>query len=179
MASAQAKSVASPGTAPATIREFAITRTFDAPRPTVFRAWTEADRLARWFGPPGASIVSCSLDLRPGGAFHYGLRMPDGRTLWARWTFREVVAPERLVFTFSFSDESGGLARNPFAPVWPREVLSTLTLAEHDGRTTLTMRAVPLDATPDERQAYLAGHESMRKGWAGTLDKLDEFLAQS
>jgi uncharacterized protein YndB with AHSA1/START domain len=159
-------------------REFVVTREFDAPRDLVFRAWTEAERLGRWWGPKGFTMLACTLDLRPGGVFHYGMRSPDGRAMWGKWVFREVAEPERLVFIASFSDEAGGTTRNPFAAEWPLEVLSTLTFAEQGGKTTLTMRAAPLNATEAERKAFEAGHESMRKGWAGTLDQLAEHLAK-
>jgi uncharacterized protein YndB with AHSA1/START domain len=158
---------------------FLLTRVFEAPRALVFRAWTEADRLARWFGPRGFTLFSSTLDLRPGGAFHYGMRSPDGQAMWGKWVFREVAAPERLVFVFSFSDEQGGVTRHPFAPDWPREVLSTVTFAECYGQTMLTMRAAPINATGAERKAFEAGHDSMRQGWTGTLDQLAGYLAQA
>jgi uncharacterized protein YndB with AHSA1/START domain len=159
--------------------EFVLTRVFDAPRDLVFRAWTEPERLKQWWGPKGFTMLSCRLDLRPGGVFHYGMRSPDGRAMWGKWVFREVVAPERLVFVVSFADEEGNPVRHPFAPDWPLEVLSTLTFAEHEGKTTLTLRGVPLAATEAERKAFEAGHEPMRKGWAGTLDQLAEHLARA
>jgi uncharacterized protein YndB with AHSA1/START domain len=158
---------------------FVIARTFDAPRDLVFRAWTEADRLAQWFGPGGFTMLSSTLDLRPGGAYHYGLRSPDGKVMWGRWVFRDVVPPERLAFVFSFSDESGGVTRHPFAPDWPAEVLSTVSFAEHHGKTTLTMHAVPLNATAAELQAFTAGQGSMQQGWSGTLDALAAYLAHA
>jgi uncharacterized protein YndB with AHSA1/START domain len=160
-------------------REFVVTRVFDASRALVFRAWTEPDRLARWFGPKGFTMLDCKLDLRPGGGVHYGMRSPDGHAMWGRWVFREVVASERLVFAASFSDEAGGVTRHPFAPDWPLEVLSTLTFAEHEGKTTLTMRGVPLNASASERKVFESGHESMQKGWTGTLDQLAGYLAQA
>jgi uncharacterized protein YndB with AHSA1/START domain len=159
--------------------EFAITGVLDAPRELVFQAWTKPDRLASWWGPKGFTMLSCTLDLRPGGVFHYRMRSPDGRDMWGKWVFREVVAPERLVFVVAFSDERGGVSRHPLAPDWPPEVLSTLTLTEHEGRTTLNMRGVPFNATESERKAFEAGHESMRKGWTGTLDQLATYLAQA
>lgn len=158
--------------------EFVLTRTFDAPRDLVFRAWTEPDRLARWFGPVGFTTLASRVDVRPGGIYHYVMRSPDGESMWGRWVFREVVPPERLAFVASFSDEAGGVTRHPFAPDWPLEVLSTLTFAEHDGRTTLTMRAVPIGATEPERRAFEAGYGSMQKGWAGTLDQLADHLGR-
>src|SRR5262249_7142388 len=116
-------------------RPFILTRVLDAPRELVFKAWTEAERLAHWWGPKGFAVRVCRLDLRPGGVFLYSMRSPDGRDMWGKWVFREIVPPERLVFVVSFSDEEGGVTRHPFAPDWPLEVLSTLTLTEQDGRT--------------------------------------------
>ena len=160
-------------------REFLVIRTFGAPRSLVFKAWTEPDHLARWFGPKGFTMLSGTLDLRPGGVYHYSMRSPDGQVMWGKWAFREVVEPERLAFILSFSDEAGGVTRHPLAPDWPREVLSTVTFTEHGGRTTLAMRGMPINATGSERKAFEAGRESMRKGWTGTLDQLDEFLSKA
>jgi uncharacterized protein YndB with AHSA1/START domain len=160
-------------------KAFVITRTFDAPRDLVFRAWTESDRLAHWFGPKGFTMLSSTLDLRPGGVYHYGMRSPDGAVMWGRWVFREVVPPERLTFAFFFSDEAGGVTRHPFAPEWPAEVLSTVSFTEHDGKTTLTMHGVPVNATAAEQHAFTAGHDSMQQGWTGTLDALATYLAHA
>jgi len=157
-------------------REFVVTRVLDAPRELVFKAWTERERLMRWWGPKGAVIQIRDLDLRPGGAFHYGMRAPDGHDMWGKWVFREISAPERLVFIASFTDEAGNPIRNPFALDWPLEVLSTLTFAEQEGRTTLTMHGVPLNATEQERNAFEGGHASLRQGWTGTLDQLADYL---
>jgi len=159
--------------------EFVVTRVFDAPRELVFKAWTERERLARWWGPKGAAIQIRDLDLRPGGTFHYGMRAPDGHDIWGKWVFREIRAPERLVFIASFTDEKGNPIRNPFAPDWPLEVLSTLTFTEQEGRTTLTMHGAPLNASERERTAFEGGYASMRQGWTGTLDQLTDYLASA
>src|SRR5262245_13604342 len=132
-------------------REFVVSRVFDAPRGLVFKAWTEEERLAQWWGPKGFTMCSCKLDLRPGGVFHYGMRAPNGAEMWGKWVFREVLAPERLVFVSSFSDQEGNTVRAPFSSDWPLGVLSTVTFIEHQGKTTITMRAVSLDATETER----------------------------
>jgi uncharacterized protein YndB with AHSA1/START domain len=157
--------------------EFVISRTFDAPRELVFKAWTEAERLAKWWGPKGFVLTACALDLRPGGAFHYGMRAPNGGEMWGKWVFREVTPPERLVFVSSFSDAAGGTTRAPFPGEFPVEVLSTVTFTESDGKTTLTLRGVPLNATAAERAFFAGMHDSMRGGWGGTLDQLAAFLA--
>ena len=62
---------------------------------------------------------SATLDLRPGGRFHYGMRSPDGKDMWARFVYREIAAPERIVFVHSFSDEEGNLTRASFSATWP------------------------------------------------------------
>ena len=98
---------------------FSISRTFDAPRDLMWRAWTEPDRMAQWFGPKGVKVVHSENDLRPGGVYHYAMRNPDGQDMWGKWVYREVLAPQRLIFVSSFSDPNGGLTRHPMAPDWP------------------------------------------------------------
>jgi len=158
---------------------FVVTRDFDAPREKVWKAWTEPDRLRAWWGPKGFEMVSLKLDLRPGGSFHYAMRSPDGHEMWGKFVYREVDAPERIVLVNSFSDENGSLTRHPMSPTWPLEVLSTLTLDEHDGRTTLRMQGHPINATEEEKTTFVAGFDSMRQGFAGTFDQLDVYLARA
>ncbi|MBI2756896.1 MAG: SRPBCC domain-containing protein, partial [Chloroflexi bacterium] len=74
-------------------REISITRTFEAPRELVFRAWTEPERLMRWWGPKVFTTPYCTVDLRPGGVWHYCFRSPDGQDSWGRAVYREVVRP--------------------------------------------------------------------------------------
>jgi uncharacterized protein YndB with AHSA1/START domain len=165
--------------AASTQSELVVTRVFDAPRDLVFKAWTESERLERWWGPKGFALRVSTFDLRPGGVFHYRLSSPAGRVMWGRFVYREIVAPERLVFVVSFTDEAGNIARHPLSPNWPLEVLTTVTFAEHEGGTALTMRSVPINATESERKTFEDGHESVRRGTAGTLDQLDEYLKQA
>jgi uncharacterized protein YndB with AHSA1/START domain len=157
---------------------FVISRVFHAPCHTVFKAWTDPEQLGRWFGPPGFKVLARTVDVRAGGVYHYAMQTPDGRTVWGHWTFREVAAPARIVFIATFSDEAGGLTRNPWTPDWPAHVLTTVTFTEHDGRTTLTLHATPIEATPEERATFRAGHAPMHMGWTGTLDQLADLLAK-
>lgn len=158
--------------------DFVISRTFDAPRDLVWKVHTEAEHLKHWWGPKGFKCTVRKLDLRPGGTFLYHLQAADGSDMWGKFVFREVVPQERLVFIVSFSDEQGGVTRHPMAPVWPLETLSTLTFAEQNGKTTLTVRWAPHTATEAEREAFAEGHGSMTQGWTGTLDQLTDYLAQ-
>ena len=68
---------------------FVIERTFNAPRPLVWQAWTERDRLAQWFGPKGISVTSATLDFRPGGTYLYCMRTPDGHDMWGKFVYRQ------------------------------------------------------------------------------------------
>jgi uncharacterized protein YndB with AHSA1/START domain len=166
-------------TKPSDEHVFTITRTFDAPREVVWKAWTEVERLKHWWGPKGFKTTSAKLDLRAGGIFHYGMRSPDGQVVWGKFIYREIAAPERLVFVVSFSDEKGGITRHPMSPNWPMEILSTITFAERDGKTDVTVRWQAINATDEERRTFEAGHESMRMGWTGTFDQFAEYLAQA
>jgi uncharacterized protein YndB with AHSA1/START domain len=156
---------------------FIITRTFNAPRAVVWRAWTDPQELVKWFGPKGSSMVRCTMDLRPGGIFHYCLRIAGGLELWGKWTFREVVAPEKLVLLQSFSDAQGGISTHPMAPTWPRETLSHTTFTEHAGQTTMALHVTVWNGTDDEHATFDGAHGSMTQGWGGTLDRLTEYLA--
>ena len=160
-------------------REFMFTRVFDAPRDLVWKAFTEPERLMQWWGPKGYTMLTCKVDLRPGGVFHYSMRSPDGREMWGKWVYREIVPPERLVTVVSFTDAEGNLLRHPMSPTWPLELLHAMTLTERDGKTTLTVTGVPTNATEEERKTFHAGLNSMEAGFTGTLDQLAAYLASA
>jgi len=85
-------------------------------------------------------MLVAKVDLRAGGVSHNRMRSPDGHEMWGRFVYREFNAPERIVFIVSFSDETGDITRAPFSPSWPLEVMNTLTLTEHGGKTTRNLR---------------------------------------
>jgi uncharacterized protein YndB with AHSA1/START domain len=156
--------------------EFVITRVLNAPRELVFQVWTQAEHLTQWWGPKNFVVRQANLDLRSGGSLHYCLEGPDGKEMWGKWTFKEVTPPERLVFLSGFSNPQGNITRAPFSEVWPLEVLSTLTFAEQDGKTLLTMRGVAWNATEAECNTFEAGIASMNAGWGGTFEVLETYL---
>src|SRR4029079_771124 len=127
----------------------------------------------------GFTMPVAKLDFRPGGTFHYCMQSADGHQMWGKFTYREIVAPERIVLVNSFSDEAGGITRHPMSATWPLEMLSTFTLAEENGRTTATVHWVPLNATEEEIKTFNAAHDGMKQGWAGTFDQLDAYLAKA
>jgi uncharacterized protein YndB with AHSA1/START domain len=158
---------------------FVITRVFRAPQDLLWRVWTDPDHMAHWCGPAGVSIVSCKMDLRAGGVYHYGMQAPGAPVMWGKWVFREVTPNTRLVFISSFSDADGGIARHPMSAHWPLQTLSTVTFAEHAGisrGTTVVIRWIPIYANELERKTFDDAHVSMQQGWTGTLDRLQEYL---
>ena len=90
-------------------REFVITREFDAARELVFQAWTDPKHLAQWWGPKGFTNPVCEWDVRPGGKIYDVMRAPNGDRHPMGGVFREIVAPERLVFSCGALDEDGEL----------------------------------------------------------------------
>jgi uncharacterized protein YndB with AHSA1/START domain len=155
---------------------FTLSRTFDAPLALVWEVYSDAEHLAKWWGPKGFTWVSGTLDFRPGGRFHYGMRAPAGQEMWGKFDYREIVPLKKIVFTNSFSNAAGDTVRAPFAANFPLEVLNEVTFGEADGRTTLSMRGMPFGASEEEREFFRSMFPSMNQGFTGTLDQLDAYL---
>jgi uncharacterized protein YndB with AHSA1/START domain len=146
-------------------REITITRVFNAPRALVFKAWTDASELAQWWGPKGFTNPVCELDVRVGGATRIHMRSPDGSVYPMKGEFREIVPPERLVFTNIAVDA----ADKPII-----EGLTTVTFIERGGKTTMTLQTRGR-AVVDYAVGYLQG---MEMGWSGSIDKLEILLTR-
>jgi uncharacterized protein YndB with AHSA1/START domain len=146
-------------------REITITRVFDAPRAVVFRAWTDAKQLAQWWGPKGFTNPVCEIDARVGGALRIHMRAPDGGIYPMKGEIRELVAPERLVFTNIAIDEAGNHII---------EGLTTVTFEDHGGKTKMTLHTRG-SAVVEKAVAYLQG---MEMGWTMSIDKLQALLVQ-
>ena len=157
---------------------FLITREFDAPPALVWKAWTERERFAQWFGPKGIKMSLRTFDMRPGGMCHYSLTTPDGKEFWGKAVYREIVPPTRIVWINSFSDADAGYARHPFTKdKWPLELLTTITFAAKGARTEVTVRWIPYESDEEERRAFDAARGSMSTGWGGTFEQLTGYLA--
>ena len=137
-----------------------LTRELKAPRERVFAAWTDPEQAARWWVPQDCTLISCKMDVRPGGGWHRRMRVPDGSII-AKWgEYREVTAPERLVFTYNAEYADGTV--DP-------ETLVTVTFEDVAGRTRLTLR----------HEAFWSevARESHTGGWSGALKRLAQFNA--
>jgi uncharacterized protein YndB with AHSA1/START domain len=158
-------------------RAFVISRDFDASLASLWEALTDAERMAKWWGPKGCSVASAQMDFRRGGQYLYGLKTPDGGVMWGRFAYREIDQASRIVSINSFSDENGGVIRHPMSAVWPLELLSIFSLEAEGERTRLTVRAQPINATDAEVAAFFSEADGMSQGWGGTFEQLANYLA--
>lgn len=151
--------------------DLVITRVFNAPRDLVFQVWTQPEHIMRWWGPQGFTAPVCKIDLRPGGGFLYCMRSPEGQDFWSKGTFREVVAPERIVYVDAFADADGNQVPASYYGMsedWPAETLVTLTFAAQGDKTAVTLTHVGMPAS-DAANATA--------GWNESLDKVAGVLA--
>jgi uncharacterized protein YndB with AHSA1/START domain len=150
-----------------------ITRTFNAPRELVWRAWTEPEHFMRWWGPEHYTSPVAKMDLRVGGTYLASIRSPEGQDFYSTGEYREITPPERLVFTDAFADAEGNVVPASYYGMegeWPNNILITVTLEEENGRTRLTMRQ---DGIPTGEMG-----EQMAAGWNEYFDKLAAALGQ-
>jgi uncharacterized protein YndB with AHSA1/START domain/predicted enzyme related to lactoylglutathione lyase len=155
--------------------ELFITRVFDAPRELVWKAWTEPERMMRWWGPKIYTCPVFKIDLRIGGKYLGAMKAPDGKLYWSTGVYREIAVPERLVMTDSFADEKGNIVPGSYygmSPDWPTELLVAVTFKEQDGKTVMDLRHSGLAGLPGEEIA------AMEQGWKEQFDKLVDYLAE-
>ena len=143
-------------------REITLTRSFDAPRRLVFEAITRPEHVARWWGPLGSSLTVCEMDFRPGGSWRMVVRSPNGQEHPFKGEYREIVPPRRVVQTFIYDVEG----------IRDHVAVETLTLDEHDGRTTLSVTV--LYDSKEARDAQL--RSGMEAGAGQSYDRLAELL---
>lgn len=156
---------------------FVLTRRFAAPRERVWRAWSDAAQLARWWGPAGRTLTVEALDFREGGRFFF--RMGDGADAWfAVFVYREIEPPRRLVYDSAFCDAAMAPRPAPFAADFPLHVRYEVDFDEADGVTTLHLRGTPLDATADQQAFFRGLSESMRAGFGATFAALATHLEE-
>lgn len=155
-------------------KEVLITREIDAPRARVFAAWTDPAQLLRWYAPPGCRIEFASISVRPGGRYHSCIHTPDGHQCWCIGEYREVLAPERLVFTMEIANAQGqpiSAIEAGMDPAWPSCTTVSVAFADNGSTTRLT-----LAQTVDEALAIRTGAQP---SWLMMLDRLNELLQET
>ncbi|MES2565612.1 MAG: SRPBCC domain-containing protein [Bacteroidota bacterium] len=156
--------------------ELVITRLLNASQELVFKTFTEAGHLAHWWGPKGMKLEVINLDVRNGGKFHYKMISAEGHEMFGVFHYKEVSPFGKIVFTNGFADKDGNLIRAPFATNFPMEVLNTWTFEEEDGKTRLTLKGIPYNATEEENQFFEAMHAGMNQGFGGTFEQWENYL---
>ena len=140
--------------------ELVISRVFGAPRALIFEAWTQPEKAARWWGPQGFVTLSCEMDVRRGGVWRLSMRSPEGTVHTKRGVYREVVEPNRLVFTYAWEDADGSPGH---------EMLVTVSFAEHGTATKLTLHQTGFES--------VAARDSHRDGWTSCIQRFADYLA--
>jgi len=97
--------------------------------------------------------------------------------MWGRFNYREIAAPERLVWLNSFANENCGIARAPFSDVCPLEIENAVSFVEQAGTTVVTLRAQPFGESVQERKYFEDLRPSLEQGYGGTLEQLTDYLA--
>lgn len=161
-------------------RDFAIARLFPVGRELVYRAWTEPELMAQWWGPNQFTNPVCLLDVRPGGGWRIVMQGPDGAQHPAKGVYQQVEAPGRLVLTIDHSE----LSDDWHDRVDPHrdkrlgrpavEAVTSVTFDEYLAKTTLSLH-MRFDSTAVRDALLKLG---MREGWRQSLDRLAILLAK-
>jgi len=147
--------------------ELIIERVYDVPRALAFEVWADPKHLVRWWGPRDGehdyTMPVCEMDFRPGGAYRFSIMSPSGTQYWQHGTYREIVAPERLVFTFKWGPEGGQRTNEMLIEV-------TFTALARDRTRVRFVQRRFVAATQRD------GH---RTGWNESFDRLASYLGRS
>ena len=141
--------------------QLTITRVFDAPRSLVFKVWTQPEHFSRWLGPKDFTAIACHINVQVGGMYRACIRSPEGNDHWMQGVYREIIEPERLVFTFAWEDENS----RP-----KHETLVTVTFEEQDNKTLMTFQQAIFESTESR--------DSHNTGWSECFDRLATYLTE-
>jgi len=154
--------------------EFVVDREFNAPAELVWQAWTNPELLSRWYGP-GVETVIHEFDLVPDGVWLNEMRMRGGSN-YQKIIFKEVSAPNKLVWHHCSADVDWNIVANPMMPDWPRRLLTTVTFTSTGKTTLVRLSQIPLDATQAEIECFAKMKDDMGGGWGGGYAIIDEIL---
>ena len=156
--------------------EYMLDRVFDAPRPTVWRAWTDPELLSRWYGP-GVETIIHEFDLKPGGVWRNEMKWGDKSDL-SQMTFQEIVPQEKLVWHHSSTDSDWNVISNPMMADWPRVLLTSVTFEDRGTTTNVRLRQVPIGPSGAEIACFAKMMAGMDNGWGKGYSIMDEIFAE-
>ena len=155
-------------------KEILIERVLNANMKNVFRAWTDPEKLIKWYAPVGCTIHFSKINIKTGGSFHSCISNPSFGDCWCIGEYKEVTPDSKIVFTMVNADEKG----NPINPAdigmdpdWPRETLVTITFSEENGKTKLQLHQNASEELAKKTGAY--------PSWLQMLDNMQSFLNQN
>lgn len=154
-------------------KEVVITRTFNAPRELVWKAWSDPELFKQWWGPNGFTAPVCEIDFRVGGKYLNAMRSPEGKDFYGTGTYKEIVPMDRIVYTDSFADEKGNVVPATYydmTETFPMVTLVTVILEDDGDKTKMTIRHSELENLDPEASA------DMETGWGQSLDKMAEAI---
>jgi uncharacterized protein YndB with AHSA1/START domain len=143
----------------------AVSRTFDAPRELVFKAWTSAEHLQHWFSPACFTVPEAVSEFRIGGRFEICMRGPDGQDNWTRGHYTDIAPGERLVLDLGVLGPDGATLVRAHTAV---------TFADAGRGTRVEVRQTYTPVAPDSE--LMVQHAP--KGWEQTLDRLARELVR-
>lgn len=148
--------------------ELIMERSFEAPRERVFSMFTEAEHIARWWGPTGWDTTVYKMEVEPGGVWHYCMRSPDGQEAWGKAVYREIEPPNRLVYVDAFSDEQENEVEG-----LPTMLITTDFFAEGTG-----CKVVSATKFNSEEELKSVIEMGAVEGMTQTYDRLEEYLQE-
>jgi uncharacterized protein YndB with AHSA1/START domain len=154
--------------------EYILDREFDAPRELVWRAWTDPALVHQWYGP-GVETVIHEFDLKPEGVWLNEMKM-GANSNFQKVIFKEVSAPEKLIWHHCSADAQWNIATNPMMPDWPRILLTTVTFDEVGDKTNVRLSQIPMDASAAEIACFAKMMDGMSGGWDSGYAIIDELL---
>lgn len=159
---------------------FVINRSFDVPVDLMFKVWTDPTHFTQWLPPTGFTMKFLRAEIKPGGSTFYCMTGAGDIKMYGKTSYKEIVKPNRIVYTQVFCDENENITRHPMAPTWPETMLTTVILTEEGAdRTRVTITWEPYGGATDiERETFTKAKGGMTQGWTGSFDKLEEYLKE-
>jgi uncharacterized protein YndB with AHSA1/START domain len=155
-------------------KELLITHLFDATPQLVFKAWTDPAQLVHWYAPDGCTIEFKSISVKQGGTFHSCIHDPVHGDCWIKGVYKEVLFPERLVFSMVLTDAEGRSVEAIQAGKpedWPKEILTIVTFKAIGNQTKLTIHQTVPEADAKQTGAY--------QSWIKMFNRLNALISDS
>ena len=156
--------------------EYILDRIFDAPRDMVWKAWTDPELLARWYGP-GVETIIQEFNLVVGGFWLNEMKWGD-KSMLSKAEFTQVEENQLLVWNHSAADENWNVVANPMMPDWPTTLLTTVSFEDVGEKTKVRLVWTPVDASEAEIACFVGSMNNMGRGWESGYAIMDEIFVE-